>query len=553
MKNLQKYDRYEPFVLDDRTWPSNTIVHAPIWGSVDLRDGNQALPVPMTVEKKLIMFKHLVKIGLKQIEVGFPFASETDFNFVRMLIEEKHIPDDVTIIVLSSCTKECIDKSFEALKGVQKAAIQIYTLCSPAQRKYVINMSKNELLRYTSDAATYTRNVSKKYLNTNFILGYGPESFTITEMDFALEVCNSVVRAWQPTSDNKCMITLPSTVEVATPNQFADQVEFINRNLILRENVILGIHTHNDRGTGVAAAELGILAGAERIEGTLFGNGERTGNLDLVTMALNMYTTGIDPKLDFSNIEESVRVYEQCTGLKVYARHPYAGKQVFTAYSGGHQDAIRKGLAYREENKEEKWLVPYIPIDPADIGRNMDSIIQINSQSGKGGVRYILEKSLKITLPKLIQVEFGKYIKLISDKASQLLSTKDVIDAFLEKYDLSKYINSVYSIEQNRSTELINIKFDWKDEVLRVTGSESHILEICFKMMKEKHQLDNVSIVNSYNSKDIDGRFYTYVQIQYKDKETYNAYGWGYNGYTTQIAVLLLSIEKMLEVQKTMF
>ncbi len=549
MKNVNKYDRYEPFVLKDRTWPENSIRHAPIWGSVDLRDGNQALPVPMTVEKKLTLFKHLVKIGLKEIEVGFPFASETDFNFVRTLIEEKYVPDDVTILVLSSCTKECIDKSFESLIGARKAAVQIYTLCSPAQRRYVINMSKNELLQYTKDAASYTRSVSKKYSNTEFILGYGPESFTITEMDFALAICNCVVREWQPTSDNKCMITLPSTVEVAMPNQFADQVEFIHRNLIMRDNVILGIHAHNDRGTGIAASELGLLAGAERIEGTLFGNGERTGNLDLITMALNMYTTGINPKLDFSNIDESIKVYEQCTGLKVHDRHPYAGKQVFTAYSGGHQDAIRKGLLHREATKEVKWLVPYIPIDPADIGRSMDSIIQINSQSGKGGIHYILEKSLDITLPKPIQAEFGKHIKTLSDNTSKLLTTEDVLDVFLKKYDLSHYKNVVYSIEREQLDKTINIKFIWHGHKMQVSGTEDQLVDICFENIKTKLHLNDVQIIQLSSCKDNEGRVYCFIQIKYNEIMQHHVFGWETNQYDTQITALLLAMEQIFALQ----
>ena len=481
MNNCEKYNRYESFILADRTWPSKTITQAPIWGSVDLRDGNQALPVPMTIKKKLLMFSHLVKLGLKHIEVGFPFASETDYNFVRLLIEGNHIPDDVTIIILSSCNKDCIDKSFESLKGAKKAGIQIYSLCSPAQRKYVIKMSKEELLQYTADAAKYTRECTKKYPQTEFVLGYGPESFTITEIDFSLAICNSVVRAFEPTADNKCLITLPSTVEVAMPNQFADQIEFIHRNLVMRDSVILGVHTHNDRGTGVAASELALLAGAQRLEGTLFGNGERSGNMDLVTVALNMFTTGIDPKLDFSNMDESVEVYEQCTGLDVHVRHPYVGKQVFTAYSGGHQDAIRKGLINREESNEEKWLVPYIPIDPRDIGRNMDSIIQINSQSGKGGILYVLEKALNITLPKIVQVEFGKHIKHISDEKAQLLSTDEVLDIFFEKYYLDNHLCEISKIETEQTGDMVNINIPWRGEELRLSTPQNEVINLCFK------------------------------------------------------------------------
>lgn len=546
MDNCQKYNRYDHFVLNDRTWPTKTVTHAPIWGSVDLRDGNQALPVPMTIEKKKIMFQHLIDIGFKHIEVGFPFASDTDYSFVRTLIEEDLVPDDVNLLVLSSSTKECIDKSFEAVKGAKNAAVQIYTLCSPAQRKYVIHMSKKELVKYTHDAALYVKEMTEKFSDTKFILGYGPESFTITEMDFALEICNSVVDAWKPTSENKCMITLPSTVEVAMPNEFADQVEYINRNLIMRENVILGIHPHNDRGTGVAAAELGLLAGADRIEGTLFGNGERTGNVDLVTLALNMYTTGIDPIIDFSNIEDTKRIYEECTGLKIPIRQPYAGKQVFTAYSGGHQDAIRKGLLNREETKEEKWLVPYIPIDPTDIGRDLDSVIQINAQSGKGGIYYILEKSLKITLPKSIQLEIGKYVKSVSDKSAQLLSSEEVLNLFEDRYDLRKEIQGRICVELNKKNGVVDTTIYWQEHTLKETGTEQNIFENCYEMLKECYQIDNIQIIEFENSVDSKGRFYTYLQIKTNDSVLHEVYGWELDKNKSQITALVIAIDKIL-------
>lgn len=550
MKNCQKYDRYDHFVLNDRTWPTKTVTHAPIWGSVDLRDGNQALPVPMTIEKKKIMFQHLVDIGFKHIEVGFPFASDTDYNFVRTLIEEDLVPDDVDLLVLSSSTKACIDKSFEAVKGAKNAAVQIYSLCSPAQRKYVIHMSKKELVKYTRDAALYVKEMTEKYSDTKFILGYGPESFTITEMDFALEVCNSVVDAWQPTLDNKCMITLPSTVEVAMPNEFADQVEYINRNLVMRENVVFGIHPHNDRGTGIATAELGLLAGADRIEGTLFGNGERTGNVDLVTLALNMYTTGIDPVIDLSNIEETKRIYEECTGLTIPIRQPYAGKLVFTAYSGGHQDAIRKGLLHREETKEEKWLVPYIPIDPTDIGRNLDSVIQINAQSGKGGINYILEKSLNITLPKSIQLEMGKYVKSVSDKSAQLLSSEEVLDLFQDKYDLRKNIQGSLCVELTQKDNVVDTTIYLQDHTLKETGTEQNIFENCYEMLKEYYQLDNIQITEFSNSVDNKGQFYNYIQLKSKDDALHEVYGWELDKNKSQITALVIAIEKVLSSQQ---
>ena len=553
MKNFEKYNRYDSFVLDNRTWPSNTITQAPIWTSVDLRDGNQALPVPMTVEKKLLMFEHLVKLGLKQIEVGFPFASETDYNFVRMLIEGDYVPDDVTIFVLSSCSRDCIDKSFESLKGTKKAGIQIYSLCSPAQREYVIKMSKEELIQYTADAAKYTRECTEKYPQTEFFLGYGVESFTITEIELSLAICNSVVQAFNPTAEHKCFINLPSTMEVAMPNQFADQVEYIHKNLVMRENVILSVHTHNDRGTGVAAAELALLAGAQRIEGTLFGNGERTGNMDLVTIALNLYTTGIDPKLDFSNIKESIDLYEKCTGLDVHVRHPYAGKQVFTAYSGGHQDAIRKGLINREKSNEEKWLVPYIPIDPADLGRNMDSIIQINSQSGKGGVLYVLEKALNITLPRQIQTEFGKHIKHISDKKSQLLSSDKVLEIFFEKYRFDSQLCQVNKIELEENKNIVNINVCWRGEELKLRTPRGEVINFCFEEIKKRYKLNNLKMVQHINEQDCNGRYYTYIQVQDGNKSSYNAFVWGLDENKTQLLALFSAIELILAVMEELF
>ncbi|MBF2464326.1 2-isopropylmalate synthase [Listeria welshimeri] len=549
MKNIQKYNRYEPFTLNDRTWPGKKIDVAPIWGSVDLRDGNQALPIPMTIEKKMVMFRHLVDLGFKEIEVGFPFASETDFNFVRKLIEEKHIPEDVRIIVLSSCSKECINNSFEALKDAKKAGIQIYTLCSPAQREYVIRMTREELLDYTYQAALYTRQCTEKYSQTDFVLAYGVESFSITEIDFSLEICNEVIDAFNPTEERKCLITLPATVEVSLPNQFADQIEFMHRNLIKRDRVILGVHTHNDRGTGVAAAEQALLAGADRIEGTLFGNGERTGNMDIVTLALNLYTTGVDPKLDFSNIDESVSIYKYCTGLDVYLRHPYAGKQVFTAYSGGHQDAIRKGLLHRKEKNEVKWLVPYIPIDPRDLGRNLDNIIQINAQSGKGGIMYIVEEALDITLPILIQKEFGKHIKKISDKNSSLLTTDEILKLFLNRYNSANQLNSELSLvineDQGKNSVLINLGF----ENFYFELQPLQLINDIFEQIKSKLMIESLNINELVEQQDKDGRFYSFIQISDRDK-TYHAFSWGDSLFRSNIQSIILCFQSLLISKK---
>ena len=403
--SASKYRGFKPINLTDRTWPSKTIEESPAWCSVDLRDGNQALIEPMGEERKLRMFKLLLEIGFKEIEVGFPSASQTDFDFVKKIIQDNLIPSDVTIQALTQARPELIKRTFEALEGANKAIVHVYNSTSTIQRRVVFKSDEEGIKKIATDGAKWVKEYSEKYSETDWTFEYSPESFTGTELPYAVEVCNAVNEVWKPNKDKKTIINLPATVEMASPNIYADQIEWMCRNLQNRENIIVSLHPHNDRGTAVAATELGVMAGADRIEGTLFGNGERTGNVDLVTLALNMLTQGVDPHLDFSNINPIMREAEYCNQLPVHPRHPYAGDLVFTAFSGSHQDAIKKGLSELRNSNEAIWEVPYLPIDPKDVGRSYEAVIRINSQSGKGGVAYLLEKDHGLSMPRRLQIE----------------------------------------------------------------------------------------------------------------------------------------------------
>ena len=433
LKNpASKYTAFPPVKLDDRQWPGNTITTAPIWMSTDLRDGNQALFEPMNVERKMRMFKRLCDIGFKEIEIAFPSASQTDFDFVRKLIDEKHIPDDVTIEVLAPAREALIRRTFEALKGARRAIVHIYNATSKTFRDVVFNMSKPEVLAMAVSAVKLVKEISKEYPGTEWVLEYSPETFTATELDFALEVCNAVTETWGATPNNKIILNLPTTVEMATPNVYADSIEWMHRNLGRRDSLVLSLHPHNDRGTAVAAAELGMMAGADRVEGCLFSNGERTGNVDLVTLALNLYTQGVSPKLDFSDINAVARDFEHCTQLPIHPRHPYVGDLVFTAFSGSHQDAIKKGFS--AQNAESPWNLPYLPIDPADLGRSYDSVIRINSQSGKGGVAYLLEAEYGVVMPRRLQVEFSGEVQHYTDQNGGEMEAADIWALFSRTY-----------------------------------------------------------------------------------------------------------------------
>ncbi|KAF0843523.1 2-isopropylmalate synthase [Methylovorus glucosotrophus] len=428
----KKYRPFTPVALADRQWPGKTITHPPIWMSTDLRDGNQALFEPMNAERKMRMFKMLVQIGFKEIEVAFPSASQTDFDFVRRLIEEKHIPDDVTIEVLTQAREDLIRRTFEALRGARRAIVHVYNATAPEFRRIVFRMDKPQVKQLAVDSARLIRELAEQQPETEWVFQYSPETFTATELDFAKEVCDAVTEAWGATPERKVILNLPATVEVGTPNFYADQIEWMHRNLARRDSVILSVHPHNDRGTAVAAAELAVMAGADRIEGCLFGHGERTGNVDLVSLALNLYTQGVHPGLDFSNINAIARTVEDCTQLPVHPRHPYAGDLVFTAFSGSHQDAIKKGFAAQQP--DTLWEVPYLPIDPHDVGRTYDSIIRVNSQSGKGGIAYLLESGYGLSMPRRMQVEFSAAVQKLTDATGQEVSAEGIWQLFEAEY-----------------------------------------------------------------------------------------------------------------------
>ena len=427
-----KYAPFPPVQLVDRQWPGRTLSQPPIWMSTDLRDGNQALFEPMNAERKMRMFKTLCKVGFKEIEVAFPSASQTDFDFVRKLIEENHIPDDVTLEVLAPAREALIRRTFEALRGARRAIVHIYNATSKPFREIVFGLSKPEVVAMAVNAVTLVRQLAAENPETEWVLEYSPENFTATELDFALEVCNAVTEAWGATPQRKVILNLPTTVEMATPNVYADQIEWMHRHLARRDSVIISLHPHNDRGTAVAAAELGLMAGGDRVEGCLFGNGERTGNVDLVTLALNLYTQGVWPNLDFSDINAVARSYEHCTQLPIHPRHPYVGDLVFTAFSGSHQDAIKKGFSAQEA--DAPWNLPYLPIDPADLGRSYDSVIRINSQSGKGGVAYLLETEYGVVMPRRLQVEFSGEVQRYTDTHGGEMEASDIWALFSKTY-----------------------------------------------------------------------------------------------------------------------
>jgi 2-isopropylmalate synthase len=427
-----KYRAYPTVQLTDRRWPNNTISKPPIWMSTDLRDGNQALIEPMSVEKKLRFFELLIQIGLKEIEVGFPSASQTDFDFVRKLIDEKRIPDDVTIIVLTQSREELIRRTVESCIGAKQATVHLYNSVAPVFRKVVFGMSREEITNIATTGTKLVKELLSQHPETDWTFEYTPESFSTTGLDFSKHICDAVSAIWQPTPEKKMIINLPATVECSTPNVYADQIEWMSRKLERRDSIIISVHPHNDRGTGIAAAELAVMAGAERVEGCLFGNGERTGNVDLVTLALNLYTQGVHPGLDFSDIDSVRKVVEECNQLPVHPRHPYVGDLVFTAFSGSHQDAIKKGFAQQQPNAI--WEIPYLPIDPADLGRSYDAVIRVNSQSGKGGMAYLLEQDYGLVLPRRLQIEFSRAVQKVADQTGLEITSQGIYDIFEREY-----------------------------------------------------------------------------------------------------------------------
>ena len=489
----KKYKPFKPINLVDRSWPNNLLTEAPRWCSVDLRDGNQALIEPMSVEKKIRMFELLCNIGFKEIEVGFPAASQTDYDFVRILIKEKKIPDDVTIQVLTQSRDHIIKKTFESLEGVKRAIVHFYNSTSTLQRKVVFNKDKRGIKKIATDGATLIKELSSANQQTEWLFEYSPESFTATELDFSLEVCNEVVDILSPYSKEKIIINLPATVEMSSPNIYGDQIEWMIRNIQNRENICISLHPHNDRGTAVAAAEIGVMAGADRIEGTLFGNGERTGNVDLVTLSLNLLTQGVNPKLDFTKINHIVREVEFCNQLPVHPRHPYAGDLVFTAFSGSHQDAIKKGLDAIKKSNEPQWEVPYLPIDPSDLGRSYEAVVRINSQSGKGGVAYILEKDHGVSLPRRLQISLSSKIQDVADQSGKELLSHEIWSIFESNFiknTLDTQLKSFSVITSDKNQDEVKLEIMQDEKCIELSGTGNGPIDACIDAFNNLHKSD---------------------------------------------------------------
>jgi 2-isopropylmalate synthase len=548
-----KYRPFQPVPLPDRQWPGKTIAKAPIWCSVDLRDGNQALVEPMGPERKLRMFRTLVKMGYKEIEIGFPSASQTDFDFCRELIEGGRIPSDVTIQVLTQARDHLISRTYEALVGARRAIVHVYNSTSTLQRRVVFNQDMKGIKEIAVHGATLVRDIAAQQKgNTEFIFQYSPESFTGTEIDYAIEVCEAVMDVWQPTKARPCIINLPATVEMSTPNIYADQIEYFCRKMKNREAAIISLHPHNDRGTGVAAAELGVLAGADRIEGTLFGNGERTGNVDLVTLGLNLFTQGVDPGVDFGNINELVQTAEYCNQLPVHPRHPYAGDLVFTAFSGSHQDAIKKGFAAMKQSNSGEWEVPYLPIDPADVGRSYEAVIRINSQSGKGGVAYVLETDYGLTLPRRLQVEFSQVVQDIADKTGKEITASQIWQSFNDEYlslETPYAFVSHQTLADSHASELRNLTAGIRDKgkEISISGRGNGPIDAFMDALK-KHSGIDLKVVDYREhsvGKGNDANAVAYVEMSLPDGRTVFGVGKDSNIVTASLKAIISATNRV--------
>ncbi|MEH7331865.1 2-isopropylmalate synthase [Neobacillus drentensis] len=555
MKNVEKYTRgyFMPPVKSMKWTQKEYITEAPTWCSVDLRDGNQALVIPMSLEEKLEYFQMLVEVGFKEIEVGFPAASETEFAFLRTLIEQDLIPEDVTVQVLTQSRDHIIEKTFEALRGVNKAVVHLYNSTSVAQREQVFRKPQEEII----DLAVTGAKLLQKYAaetEGNFQFQYSPESFTGTEMEFALEICNRVLDIWQPTADNKVIINLPATVSMSMPHVYASQIEFMSDHLHYRENVILSLHPHNDRGTGVADAELGMLAGAQRVEGTLFGNGERTGNVDIVTLAINMFSHGVDPKLHFENIREIMAKYEKLTRMRVHERHPYAGELVFTAFSGSHQDAIAKGMKWRENGERQYWTVPYLLIDPMDIGREYEGdIIRINSQSGKGGIGYILEQHYGFDLPAKMRESFGYSVKNVSDRLHKELMPNEILEIFKEKYvNIQTPVEFIkYRSTQNEQYEtIVSLRID--NDVHEFIGTGNGKLDAISNVVQTKLGIHYKDLVYKEHALEIGSQSnaVSYVGVTAENGTVYWGCGIDADIMTSSVKALFSAINNMISSEQ---
>ncbi|MEQ6435989.1 2-isopropylmalate synthase [Comamonas sp. w2-DMI] len=479
-----KYRPFAPVRLTDRTWPDAVITKPPVWCSVDLRDGNQALIEPMDIERKMRMFEQLVKIGFKEIEVGFPSASQTEFDFMRKLIEEKRIPDDVTIQVLTQAREHLIRRTFEALEGVPRAIVHLYNATAPVMRRVVLNMSEDEIVDLATTNAQMFKDIAASYPQTKWTFQYSPEMYSDTELEFSKRVIDAVTAVWQPTPENKCIINLPTTVEHSTPNIFADMVEWTHRNIERRDSVVISVHPHNDRGTGTAAAELALMAGADRLEGCLFGNGERTGNLDVVNVALNMYIQGVHPGLDFSNIDDIRATVEHCNQLPVHPRHPYVGDLVYTSFSGSHQDAIKKAFAAHKEG--DIWDMPYLPIDPKDLGRSYEAVIRVNSQSGKGGIAYLLESEYGLQLPRRLQIEFSQVVQREMDASGKELAAADLWQLFQREYGLQSVKAPQYRLQEDEGVVSMSAEVVVDGEKHSLQGEGTGPIDAFVQALSEK-------------------------------------------------------------------
>jgi len=545
-----KYSAYKPVDLVNREWPSNTIKKAPIWCSVDLRDGNQALIEPMGSERKNRMFSLLCKLGFKEIEVGFPSASKTDYDFVRDLIENKKIPSDVNIQVLTQAREELIIKTFESLKGASKGIIHFYNSTSTLQRKVVFNQDKDGVKKIATDAAELIKKLALENSDTEWTFEYSPESFTGTELEYARDVCDNVVEILKPVSKNKIIINLPATVEMSTPNIYGDQIEWMSKNLKNRNDICLSLHPHNDRGTAVAASEFGIMAGADRVEGTLFGNGERTGNVDIVTIALNMLTQGVEPNLDFSNINSVMREVEYCNQLPVHPRHPYAGDLVFTAFSGSHQDAIKKGFQAIKKSNDPKWEVPYLPIDPADLGRNYEAVVRINSQSGKGGVAFLLEKDHGVSLPRRLQISLSQRIQKLADDTGKEISSSQIWDIFEKKYlqPINNYSYIKHSSSSKDDLHKLELTMNMNNEETTIQGSGNGPIDSFVNGLSEKIGVE-IKVADYHQtaiSSGSDAKAAAYIELE-KDGKTF--WGVGIHPNTTRASfdAIIVGLSKLLE------
>lgn len=497
------HKKYQPFAfapkMTQRTWPDKTITKAPIWTSVDLRDGNQALIEPMSIEQKMRFFDLLVQVGFKEIEIGFPSAAQVEYDFTRKLIEGGHVPDDVTLQVLVQAREHLIRRTFESLKGAKRAIVHVYNSTSKVQREKVYQKDYDDIIAIAVEGATLLRDLAKEYPETEWIFEYSPESFSQTEVDFSVKICDEVCKVWRPDLGQKVIFNLPSTVESSTPNIYADQIEYFCQNLPMREHVIVSLHTHNDRGCAVAASELGLMAGADRIEGTLFGNGERTGNMDIMVMAMNMYSQGVDPQLDFSNMSEIAQVVSECNQLPIHPRHPYVGELVFTAFSGSHQDAIKKSLDYNEKNAETTqglWDVAYLPIDPAHIGRGYQDVVRINSQSGKGGVAYILQRDFGFHLPRWAQIDFSRVIQQEAESRQTELTSDDVISVFENTYlNQSTLALQDYEIKNTAGSVSFTGSVRMGDDIIDVVGNGNGPLSAFINAISAKLN-KNIHVIN---------------------------------------------------------